>query len=259
MNGYLLGPVVVGIVLVAVPTAFTVFPHWATWSMPIRAVILVGWLLLAIAGVLITAVTNSRLQAALVREERRANLESHFRSLLDPSVSGLPDQYQFTVYTNVAEFFVPVYPRILSPADPAIFPTGAGATGKAWAHPDRSFAVVGDAVSSGEHGLTPEQNQRFAAFRSVAATVIRDDADARLGVLSAIGRIDDGEFTEKAAGIEVLRGLANNLSHLMSDAKIWMLPTRIEVGAVRIVRPVSDRDGEEEGTLIAGSTTSAAG
>jgi hypothetical protein len=194
----------------------------------------------AITGVVITNRANDRIRHVLELEreasergERRGAIEGHFRSLLSHSVSGLPDQYQLTIYVPVGDFLLPVFPRIADTADPAIFPKGAGATGRAWNHPDLAFAVAGEGVSNDEYGLTLEQRRRFATFRSVGATVIRDEGGHRAGVLTAIGRQDDRMFTEQGRGIEVLRGLATNLSHLMADARKWLLPDESEEHAFR--------------------------
>ena len=65
--------IVVAIGLVAVPTAFTVFPTWATWPTPIRAAILVAWLAVAITGVVITDRANERMRHVLELERHASN------------------------------------------------------------------------------------------------------------------------------------------------------------------------------------------
>ena len=100
-----------------------------------------------------------------------------------------------------------------------------------------AFAVAGPGVSNDEYGLTAVQRRRFDAFNSVGATVIRDGAGRRAGVLTAIGRQDDGKFAAEGEGIEVLRGLAMNLSYEMADAYEWMLPDESEEHAFRALTP----------------------
>ena len=128
----------VAIGLVAVPTAFTVFPTWATWPTPVRAAILVAWLAVAITGVVITNRANKQIRHFLELEERRAVLQGSFRepaeSVRKRVARTIPIHGLFSV--PVGGYLVPVFPRIADTADPAIFPNWAGATGKAWKSPE---------------------------------------------------------------------------------------------------------------------------
>jgi len=229
----LLKPVSIGLFLVAIPTAFSVFPQWGEWPPGIRVVVLLSWLVAATFAVWITAKGDSQRDEALnkdyeaaKRNERRTALTGQFDSLLGPRKSGFDEHYNFTVYVPVCHYLVPIYPRIVHTSDPSIFPIGEGATGKAWDRraEDREFKVLGSAVSNDEHGLTKEQQRRFANFQTVAATVIRDERNHPVGVLTVIGRAADGVFRDGGDGMVGLRRLADNIAHLVPAARDWMLP-----------------------------------
>lgn len=238
-------PVLIGLVLVAVPTGFTVFPRWASWPLALRVIVLACWLGVAGSGVAITARTDSRVREtvtkereATIRDERRSALTAHFQSIFRSTVTGLPPQYEYTVYVPVEEYLVPVYPRIFDVADPAIFQAGKGATGRAWEHEQHVFAAHGPSVYTDEFGLTREQRRRFDSFEAVAATVILDERGHRIGVLTAISREDDRTFDrdQSGFGFSRLKSLADNLSHLIPQAKKWMLPHPDEDDAFRPAR-----------------------
>jgi len=227
----LLLPVSLGVLLVAVPTVFAMFPGLTTWSRRTRVEIIIGWLVIALVGALLTALADARLhrlvaadQEAAVVAERRATIRDQFRGLLVPGIGGLPEQYHMTVYgpTPDRRFLIPLYPPALNFRDPAIFPTGAGATGKAWEDPTGVFVVTGDAVSSDRHGLTGVQQRRYKMFGTVAGVVIAGEAGQPIGVLTAIGRDEDGFFDQ--GGVEVLKDLAQGIAWLIPEAVRWMMP-----------------------------------
>ncbi len=227
----LLIPVFLGVLLVVVPTVFAVFPSWADWPAWSRSLVLIGWLGIAVGAVWLTSRADRLLHEAVEQDSRsavlavqRAAISDQFRSLLVPWIGGLPEQYHLTVYgpTPDQRFLIPVFPPALSFEDPAIFPSGAGATGKAWESPDGTFVVTGEGVSSSEHGLTAIQQRRYRMFATVAATVIRGARGTPIGVLTAIGREDDGFFDD--GGVEVLAQLADGLAWLIPQAVEWMMP-----------------------------------
>jgi hypothetical protein len=233
-------PTVFALVLVAVPTAYTIFPEWGAdartgW----RVSILAGWIVLAGMGALLTTATDRRLHAMVaeerleqVRAARRSQISDQFRVILVPGVADIPPQYQFTVYVPTPNnaFLIPVFPPALDYTDPAIFPVGAGATGKAWQSPDGSFVVVGDAVSGPEHGLSKAQSTRYGSYQAAAATVIYAEDRRPVGVLTAIGRVDDHFFTDaEGRGVAALRTVAGGVAWLMPSAVAWMLPSPVKV------------------------------
>jgi hypothetical protein len=216
---------------------FGIFPTWSGLWIVWRVLIAVGWLTIAVAAIWLSAVSDDELQERVAAGEDRAVLAEHrallrdqLQSLLVPGVGGLPLQYQVTLYAPSPDgrFLIPLYPPALSLRDPAIFAVGAGAVGKAWEEPDEIFVVKGEAVSSAEHGLTAEQSRRYKRFHVVAALSVRDDEDHPIGVLTAIGRDDDG-FFDTEAGAEVLDSLADTISWLMPEAIEWMMPRESEM------------------------------
>jgi len=233
-------PIAFGVVLVALPTAYTIFPEWGSdarteWRLGILAL----WLVVAVVGAWLTTSGDSRLHT-LVRQEaaqrdraqRRAAITVQFQNILVPGVAGIPVQYQFTVYgpSPDGRFLIPLLPPALNSNDTAIFPVGAGATGKAWESRDGAFVVVGEAVSTAEHGLTPAQRRRYGSYGAVAATVMLDENDEPVGVLTAIAREDDGFFTdETGVGVAALRSVADAVGWLMPEAVVWLMPTGEDV------------------------------
>jgi hypothetical protein len=225
-------PAFFGIILVALPTTYALFPGLAERSRRERGWILAGWLLAAAMGVGLTTLADARLHRAIQRDERRtllaerrATVRDQFRGLLLPGVGGIPEQYHITVYAPSEDgaFLIPIYPPAINSSDTAIFAAGSGATGKAWEAPDDVFVVKGAAVSNDLHGLTTLQRQRYRMFSLVAATVVRGLDDKPIGVLTAIGRVDDG-FFDILEGAEALNRLADGIAWLIPEAAQCMMP-----------------------------------
>jgi hypothetical protein len=232
------GAVLFGLALVAVPTAYSIFPGLTLWSRDKRWLVLVSWLFLAVVGTAASVVANNALHAGIERDEKRlvvaehrSVIRDHFRTLFAPDATGFPPIYQFTVYAPTPDeaYLVPVYPPIVSANDPAIFPSGAGATGLAWEE-KAPVIVYGAAVSDSQHGLTLLQQRRYAGFSIVVATIIYDLDETPLGVLSVIGR-DDGFFDNDDA-LTSMDNVADDIAWLMSEAIRWMMPTDEELAGV---------------------------
>jgi hypothetical protein len=237
----LLGAVALGLILVSVPTLFTVFPTTGNWRPGIRVLIVGAWLVSALLAVYVTATSDEYVRSAVdeshhdvedmqgrsIKAERRSVIAEQFKEALAPGANGLPEQYRVSVYSPpVGKFLVPVFPPVPSFADPAIFAVGTGATGKAWEDPDqRDFVATGPAVSDVSHGLTQVQQRRYAMYRSVAATRILGLEDEPIGVLSVLGVQEDG-FFDTDEGLKALRMLSDAISWLMPEATQWMLPER---------------------------------
>lgn len=232
----LLIPVTFGVVLVGVPTAYTIFPGWSRVGVGWRSLIMSAWLAAAIVGVSLTAKADSDLQASVSQEqrqaqrvERRATISDHFRALLVPGAGGIPAHYQVTVYgpSPDGRFLIPLFPPALDTADQAIFPSGAGAVGRAWEADDGVFVVVGQAVSDDTYGLTAGQCRRYRMYKAVAAAVIHDHRSRPIGALTAISSHNDHFFLHED-GVAALRDLAGGLSWLVPPAVIWMMPQKEE-------------------------------
>jgi hypothetical protein len=127
--------VIVGLVLVAVPTAFGAFPYlvslWITW----RALIGLAWLAVAVVAVRLAAKSDDAVRDAVkagndrsLLAEHRNKLRDQLESLFVSGTGGLPDSYHLTPYgpSPDGQFLIPLYPPALGLADPAIGATRSG-------------------------------------------------------------------------------------------------------------------------------------
>jgi hypothetical protein len=198
---------------------------------------LIAWIVVASVAVVVTTFADDRLhsqvesqRAAVVTAEHRTVIRERLEGILIPGAGGLPVAYALTIYAPSPDeaFLIPIFPRVVSLADPAIFPTGVGATGKAWDSPDNGFVVTGPAVASDKHGLTPLQQQCYRPYAVVASVVVRNSMDEPVGVLSAISRTNDG-FFDQESGIRALQSIADEVAWVMPEAIQWMMPMGEEV------------------------------
>lgn len=208
-----------GVLLLAVPTFFTVAPAWQQWDAKIRGGILVFWV--AVAGVTVwgqtlrdervKALTDARKQIATAA--RAAALDEALEGVLVPGAHQIPDTYRFTVYLFDSDLLElrPYWPEWQAGAvDPRSFRPGFGATGRAWE--EAGFVVAtGRAVWDQTFGLSAAQSAAYRNYHSVAATPVRDpETGEPIGVLSAIGTVNDGYFSgTKSPGRDALRTLAD--------------------------------------------------
>jgi hypothetical protein len=211
---------VLAIALVAVPTFAALFPGYIHRTHRVwRIVVMLAWL-----GVAIVATIASQSRESAVRSMTRAShrmlLRPYLESLLG-SNSEIPDGYDTTIYiANDAGLLLPWYPdQVTDPADPTVFRIGCGATGYSVSE-DAPIAVVGDAVSSGEYGLTPGQQQFFSAAAVVVAVPIHQLADQIVGALTVISDTNDEFFVSDGAriqetGVRVLLALADRIGEAL--------------------------------------------
>ena len=225
MRGRRTPPVLAGVVLLALPTLFTVMPELAE-DVPVwmRWVLLSVWLLIAILS-LVAAVTRDRAIVAATAahkldQTRLRNNALYFLllALSLPGGCGLPPHYEITIYiwNRRSKRLEPVHPPWPGPGpDERWFSPGDGATGKAYAR-NQTFVVRGEAVANNEHGLRPAQQVLWADYRSAASTPIpSDDAGTGvLGVVTALSETDDGHFEGPGGGQAALRELAETIGVL---------------------------------------------
>jgi hypothetical protein len=201
----------VGLFLLAVPTIYTVFPGLTLWSERDRLLVLGVWAALGA----ITIAAQSRRDETITdlaadtdserRKVRRASAAYILEQLLREGTGGVPAGYVFMVYIADGDYMRPVWPALqLRPGeqDPRVFKIGNGATGSAWEQ-DKTFVVTGEMVHNERHGLTPEQQEYFKDFHTVAATP-STFAESRIGVLTALGPNDDGFFNQDSPGGRML-------------------------------------------------------
>lgn len=205
-----------GVVLLAVPTAFTVVPAWTTWHGLIRAGILALWLGLAIGAVGAAVLRDETLGAlASVRQSsmsqlRQIGLYGALREVLRKGSRGIPPHYELTLYWHDtdSERLLVYYPPSPTPGeDVRDFAVGCGATGTVWQNPAEVVVVSGDAVANAAYGLTPEQQALWKDHRAVAASVVWRQGVQKIGVLTAISKTDD-RFFSGIGGQDSLRALA---------------------------------------------------
>lgn len=214
----------VGIVLLAVPTFFTVFPSWTDWSSWGRGALLAVWSMTA----MITIASASKRDEAIqqLSEDRKAQLRrlrliataELLGALLRPGTKNIPEHYEFTVYLydDQQKMLRPIWPAIdfRGAPDPRVFASGNGATGSAWR--DRQMVVVtGSEVANAKYGLTGEQQTYFAGYQTAVATPIWEDATTPFGVLTVLGTADDGYFSDQSPGRDSLHVLSDTIGVLL--------------------------------------------
>lgn len=235
--------VFVGLMLVAIPTVFTVLsaetagtPKW------IKFLALAAWLALAWKAIKETSAREHRLdnfmrratppglldqRAVVVADERTPDdISEAFQvlaaaSLIDDLLSnrwpGIPHRYELTLYLfdPDGEMLKPLAPSDRS-ADPVFwFSPGCGATGTAYARRVPTIAT-GDAVHDTTYGLTPEQSERFKRYQAVFAVPV-EVGETVLGVLSGISKRDDA-FATGPGGLNRINQLAAAVGTLLPAA-----------------------------------------
>jgi hypothetical protein len=214
----------VGVVLLAVPTFFTVFPGFTDWLPLVRAVIVGVWIVTAV--VTVTAATKRDEAIQQLSDDRKAQLRQLrliattelLAALLRPGTKNIPAHYEFTVYLfdEDQDLLRPICPTIdfRDAPDPRVFAPGNGATGSAWR--DRQTVVVtGSEVANAKYGLTPEQQEYFAGYQTAVPTPIWEDATTPFGVLTALGTDDDGYFSDQGSGRDSLQVLSDTIGVLL--------------------------------------------
>lgn len=204
------------VVLVAVPTTYTVFgAELGDDPVAVRFVVIGFWLLIAAAAAFVASRREERQERQLdwltkQREEDQGyriwrDLDPVFRSLLF-APAGIPRSYGFTVYIydEQTNRLTPYWPTS-EDDDVKSFAPGAGATGTAWEQ-EKTTVVTEDAVSDATYGLTSAQQEFFADYRAVVAEPVLWQGDI-IGVLTGISHADDG-FFETELGLEAIRDLA---------------------------------------------------
>jgi hypothetical protein len=188
-----------GLILVLVPTLFTVFPEWSEWCEWVRVVILGGWIFIALLVVEGSATQSEQLEDLMGvplerrREQRILAGERLLTSLLTNGTE-LPDHYEFRVfgYDDQADRLIPIWePEGVEGSEG--WEPGKGATGVAW-DLNEYVQVRGGAVSDGTYGLTKAQQHRYSNLEVVAAMPIRNARAEKIGVLTGSSTRDDGRL-----------------------------------------------------------------
>jgi len=193
--------VLAGLLLVLVPTLFSLFPEWQGWSAAVRVAVLLVWVLAAV--LVVTATTHQSeqvdklLEGPQGRRERQRMLAGArlLRALLSAEQTGLPEPYEFRVFlpSEDGERLLPSF-ESGGLEESEGWEAGQGATGYAWSR-DAYVTVSGDAVSDGTYGLTQDQQRRYANLEVVAAAPVHNARNRVIAVLSVSSTNDDGRLT----------------------------------------------------------------
>ena len=219
------------LVLVAVPTFAALFPGFIFRTDRGWRIAAMGfWLIVAAAAIVASQTrdwTNDARAAAqhlIALSSHRSVIRSHLTLILEPEKTGIPDSYRTCVYLPDNGLLLPWFPDFVNDtSDLRVFAYGKGATGTAYSE-QRPVAVVGDAVSSEEYGLTPAQQELFANCQVVVAAPIRLLKDDVIGVLSTISEHNDGTFISddaqiRAEGVNLLTELADEIGVTLEGMK----------------------------------------
>jgi hypothetical protein len=207
---------VCALVLLAVPTAATLFPGLIERTdRGRRILIMVVWLLLAAVTVLASlsrrpagAVAGSwdddPSQRAVADHQRRV-LADVLRAVLDPRTSGVPTSYSVTLsMADSHQRLFPWFPvGVQDPADPRVLDQGQGVTGSAYGD-RRMTCAVGEGVTHETLGLTPAQQQLFAPYRIVVAVPVQRVGGTVMGALTVMAAANDGTFVSTDGRGEVV-------------------------------------------------------
>lgn len=206
--------------LVAVPTAFDLYPEWTTgtplWA---RGVVTGAWIVVVYLTSRSALAQGERidelLEPALERRGKQKQLAARrLIGLLLKRDHGLPSHYRFHLYLpdEVRHEMTPVYP---AEGDPPSWRYGCGVTGEAWRR--KAYVVArGVATHDATFRLTPSQKKQYANLQVIAALPLWDDRQRPIGVLTCSSSNDDGRLVS-ADGFDRHQELAQICSRILID------------------------------------------
>jgi hypothetical protein len=213
--------IVAGLLLLLIPTLFSVFPEWTRWSDPVRIAIVALWFATAVLGVT-SAARQSRQVEELVGEPlRRRQVDREVagaelvRLLLTPTAMGLPAHYEARLFLpDDSGRLMPSFEREDIEAAEGWEP-GQGATGIAWQRNTYAFAE-NEEVSDDTLRLDQQQQQRYRRLNVVASMPVQDARGRAIGVLSISSPVNDGKLLTPAA-VERHAELARIVGRVLID------------------------------------------
>ena len=239
LYGYLQGnravATVCALVLLAVPTAATLFPGVVERTdRGRRILIMVLWLLAAPLLRWPVKPTTGRRPAARrpgpfpAGGRRQSASHPGRRPACRARPADLRDPHLLCGDLSMADSrhrLVPWFPvGVQDPADPRVLDQGQGVTGSAYAD-RRMTCAVGEGVIHETLGLTPAQRQLFAPYRIVVAVPVQRVDGAVVGALTVMAADNDGTFVSTdgqgevmAAGQALLEELAGKIGVALAGA-----------------------------------------
>lgn len=211
-----------GVVLVAVPTVFTVFPQFADWASLWRWLIVGVWLVVAATIVRASVRQGSQMEKLVGRTLERRQRQRFFagsrilQALLWSSATGFPKHYEFRVFLfdeSVGKLISSFHPEGVDVGDG--WEPGLGAVGAAW-QSGEYVAVHGEACHDDTWGLTPEEQEQYASLAVVAAMPVRNARWELIAILAGSSERDDGQLTGPE-GLEKHRLLAEVVARVLVD------------------------------------------
>lgn len=192
--------ILLGVVLVFVPTAFGVFVEWTEWSLWLRGAVLIGWVFVAAFVVWSQGEQMERILGN-VRRRRNEGRELAARRLLGSLLkcgTGLPDHYLFRVfvYDEDTDRLTISYDPVGLRASPTAWKPGQGATGAAWER-KKYVLAEGERVADETFGLTPAQQRRYKDLKVVAAMPVYDERGKVIAILTGSSKVDDGALANR--------------------------------------------------------------
>jgi hypothetical protein len=209
--------VIFGVLLVLVPTVYSIFPGLTGRGPRERMAVTAGWGVVALLVVL-GATRQSQLLADLMRvPRRRRDLARRVagQRLIELALQhhGFPEQYRFRLYLLDQDqgVLMPVYDQddVKKAQGWAI---GRGATGRAW-QTESYQTLRGSQVID---GLKPEEQERYEKLKVVASVPVTNARRDVIGVLTGYGICDDGVLVSES-GYDAHEVLAQVVARILID------------------------------------------
>jgi len=228
---------VCALVLLAVPTAATLFPGVVERTdRGRRILVMVVWLLLAAVAALASQsrrpsgpgasfATDDPTQRVVADSQRRV-LADVLRAVLDPRASGIPASYSVTLsMADSRRRLFPWFPvGVQDPTDTRVLNEGQGVTGSAYAD-RRMTCAVDEGVTHETLRLTPAQQRLYAPYRIVVAVPVQRVDGLVMGALTVMAAANDGTFVSTdgrgdvvPAGQALLEDLAGKIGVALAGA-----------------------------------------
>jgi GAF domain-containing protein len=221
--------VIVAILLLAVPTVFTVFAsESAAWSLTIRSIWGAAWLAIAVLASIRQVFQDRDLGEALNELQAQSANEKAFTGItllndfVRPGMMGTPQSFRWTIHLwdESRRRLVPHGYNPQGPDDPRVFAPGVGAVGIAYLD-EQVVTLVAPRTFDGSTGLSQSQQAYFQNAQAVAAAPLTSGG-VTVGTLSALSE-SPSDFFEDERGqrrlIQAATMVATILVTLVSAVK----------------------------------------